>query len=136
MNITDLLIKHEGLRLKPYRDTVGKLTIGVGRNLEDMGITKGEALYLLGNDINRVRLELIKIIEWFLTLNAVRQNVLIDMVFNLGITRFKRFKKLIAAIEAQDWDRAAKEMLDSRWARQVGQRAVELAKMMEDGDDA
>ena len=136
MNITDLLIKHEGLRLKPYRDTVGKLTIGVGRNLDDMGITRGEALYLLGNDINRVRLELIKIIKWFLTLNAVRQNVLIDMVFNLGITRFKRFKKLIAAIEVQDWDRAAKEMLDSKWAKQVGRRATELARMMRDGDDA
>ena len=135
MNITDLLIKHEGLRLKPYRDTVGKLTIGVGRNLDDLGITRGEALYLLGNDINRVRLELIKIIGWFLTLGTVRQNVLIDMVFNLGITRFKRFKKLIAAIERQDWDRAADEMLDSKWARQVGRRATELAQMMKDGHD-
>ena len=136
MNIVDLLIKHEGLRLKPYRDTVGKLTIGVGRNLDDMGITRGEALYLLGNDINRVRLELIKIVGWFLTLGTVRQTVLIDMVFNLGITRFKRFKKLIRAIEARDWEKAATEMLDSRWARQVGRRATELARMMRDGDDA
>jgi len=130
MNITDLLIKHEGLRLKPYRDTVGKLTIGVGRNLDDVGITREEARFLLDNDIARADVELRRNFLWFPGRNKVRNAVLINMVFNLGISRFKRFKKLIAAIERRDWDRAGKEMLDSRWAQQVGGRAKELARQM------
>ena len=135
MNITDLLIRHEGLRLKPYRDTVGKLTIGVGRNLDDVGITREEALYLLKNDIDNARRELIKTIPRFLDMDKVRQIVLISMTFNLGLSRFKRFKKLIAAIERKDWDQAAKEMLNSKWAKQVGRRATELAQMMRRTDD-
>ena len=83
MNIADLLIRHEGLRLKPYRDTVGKLTIGVGRNLDDVGITREEALYLLKNDIDNARRELIKTIPRFLDMDKVRQIVLISMTFNL-----------------------------------------------------
>ena len=133
MNITDLLIKHEGLRLKPYRDTVGKLTIGVGRNLDDVGITREEARFLLENDIARADVELRRNFLWFPGRNRVRKAVLINMVFNLGISRFKRFKKLIAALERRDWDRAAKEMLNSKWAKQVGRRARELAKMMREG---
>lgn len=133
MNITDLLIKHEGLRLKPYRDTVGKLTIGVGRNLDDVGITREEAMYLLDNDIVRVSVEVDKAFRWYRGLNTTRRTVIVDMVFNLGLGRFKRFKRLIAAIVVFDWDRAAKEMLDSKWAKQVGRRATELAKMMRDG---
>ena len=133
MNITDLLIKHEGLRLKPYRDTVGKLTIGVGRNLDDVGITREEALYLLGNDIFRVKAGLYDAFLWSINLDAVRKDVVINMVFNLGLGRFKRFKRMIAAIERQDWDGAAKEMLDSKWAKQVGRRAIELAQMMKSG---
>ena len=132
-NIIDLLIKHEGLRLKPYRDTVGKLTIGIGRNLDDLGITEAEARYLLENDVLRVSLELVHHFPWYNGLNAARMIVMIDMVFNLGINRFKLFKKLIKAIEVQDWEQAAKEMLDSKWARQVKGRAAELAQMMRDG---
>ena len=133
MNIADLLIRHEGLRLKPYRDTVGKLTIGVGRNLDDVGITRDEARFLLENDIARADVELRRSFLWFPVRNRVRNAVLINMVFNLGISRFKRFKKLIAAIDSSDWDLAAKEMLDSKWAHQVGRRARELAKMMREG---
>jgi len=136
MNITDLLIKHEGLRLKPYRDTVGKLTIGVGRNLDDMGITREEAIFLLENDIARAETDLHRAFLWFPLRNKVRKIVLINMVFNLGMTRFRMFKKLIRAIEDRDWERAAKEMLNSRWAKQVGRRASELAQMMRSGDDA
>ena len=133
--LTEDLIRHEGLRLKPYRDTVGKLTIGIGRNLDDMGITTEEALFLLNNDITRVRTELVLAFRWFPQLSPVRRDVITNMAFNLGVPRLKRFKNMIRHIENASWTSAAKEMLDSKWAKQVGQRAVELAKMMKDGDD-
>lgn len=129
----EMLIRHEGLRLKPYRDTVGKLTIGVGRNLDDVGITREEALILLDNDIAKVRREVNRAFPWFAQLNPVRKNVVLNMVFNIGLPRFRQFKKTIAAIKAKDWEEAASQMLDSRWARQVGRRARELAAMMKTG---
>ena len=128
-----MLIRHEGLRLKPYRDARNKLTIGVGRNLDDAGITREEALMLLNNDIATVRHEIERAFPWVSRLNRVRKNVILDMVFNLGLPRFRRFKKTIAAIKAEDWENAAREMLDSQWAKQVGERAKELAAMMKRG---
>ncbi|MGH8660625.1 MAG: glycoside hydrolase family protein [Burkholderiales bacterium] len=128
-----MLIRHEGLRLKPYRDTRDKLTIGVGRNLDDVGITRAEALMLLNNDIATVRNEVERAFQWFSSLNAVRKAVVLDMVFNLGLPKFRQFEKTIAAIKAKNWEKAAREMLDSRWARQVGVRAKELAAMMKRG---
>ncbi len=133
MKLEDTLIRHEGLRLKPYFDTVGKLTIGVGRNLDDVGISEDEAIYMLHADIGRVRVQLAQTFTWYLGLNTARKDVVINMVFNLGLGRFKRFKKTIAAIEVLNWDLAAKEMLKSKWAKQVGRRATELARMMRSG---
>ena len=130
-----MLTRHEDLRLKPYRDTVGKLTIGVGRNLDDFGLTKEEVLFLLHNDVMRVTQEVKRAFPWYLRLNAVRQNVVLNMVFNLGLTRFSRFVETIRAIQGKNWDIAAQEMLDSRWASQVGNRAKELALMMKTGKD-
>ncbi|MGN7612728.1 glycoside hydrolase family protein [Magnetococcales bacterium HHB-1] len=130
----DQLIQHEGLRLKPYRCTAGKMTIGVGRNLDDNGISKAEALHLLGNDINRVIRELNSSFPWFETLDEPRRRVLIDMAFNLGITTLRCFKRMLRAVEAGNYPLAAKEMLDSRWARQVGQRATKLSRMMSTGE--
>lgn len=131
--LQEMLIRHEDLRLKPYRDTVGKLTIGVGRNLDDVGITREEALTLLNNDIAKVRREVKRSFPWFAHLNPVRQNVVLNMVFNLGLPRFRQFKKAIAAIKAKQWNEAVRQMLDSRWAEQVGRRARELAAMMKSG---
>jgi lysozyme len=128
-----MLIRHEGLRLKPYLDTKKKLTIGVGRNLDDVGITRDEAWALLNNDIARVRREVKRAFPWFSKVNPVRKDVVLNMVFNLGLQRFRGFRKAIAAIKAQDWDEAARQMLDSRWASQVGRRARELAAMMRRG---
>jgi lysozyme len=128
-----MLIRHEGLRLKPYRDIRNKLTIGVGRNLDDVGITRAEALLLLDNDIARVRHEVERAFPWFSGLNPARKDVVLNMVFNLGLSRFRRFGKTIAAIKARDWEGAAREMLASLWARQVGRRARELAEMMRRG---
>jgi lysozyme len=130
--LKDQLILHEGLKLEPYQCTAGKLTIGVGRNIEDIGITEDEARYLLDNDILRVCDELDRNLPWWRDLSDARQRVLVDMVFNLGISRFMQFKNTIAAIESGDYDTASEEMLNSRWADQVGQRAKTLSRMMRD----
>jgi len=127
-----MLERHEGLRLKPYRCPAGKLTIGVGRNLEDAGISREEAYFLLNNDIYRA----LAIAQEFLgrevweKLSAPRQEVLVNMAFNLGAGGLAKFKRMRQAIIAGDYEKAAREMLDSNWARQVGSRATELAQIM------
>ena len=131
--LADMLTRHEGVRLKPYRDTVGKLTIGIGRNLDDVGITGYEAAYLLENDITKARNELRKAFPWFPNLTCQRQDALTDMCFNIGITRLNGFTKMIAAFEKSDYEEVSKEMLDSKWAEQVGARAVELAAIIRTG---
>ena len=128
-----LLIKHEGLRLKPYTDTVGKLTIGIGRNLDDRGITNDEAFYLFFNDVDIAVLDLMRIFPDFSGWTENRRNALIDACFNLGITRFLGFKKMIAAIKVDDWTTAANEMRHSKWAEQLPSRVAELADMCEEG---
>jgi lysozyme len=124
-----MLVRHEGLRLKPYTDTVGKLTIGVGRNLDDVGISEAEAMLLLSNDISIARTDAEKFV-WFHKLDSVRQDVIIDMIFNLGLPRFLGFKNMLHAVEMSNWEEAVVQMLDSKWAKQVGKRAEELAFMM------
>lgn len=127
------LIRHEGLSLKPYRCPAGKLTIGVGRNLEDNGISRYEAMLLLRSDLAGVRMALERAIPGFLVLSDRRRLALIDMCFNLGLPRLWEFKRMRSAIAARDFDRAAAEMLDSAWAEQVGRRAQTLAAMMREG---
>ena len=133
-SIEEQLLLHEGLRLKPYKDTVGKLTIGVGRNLDDKGISKDEALFLLANDIEAVINQLERY-EWYISTDPIRRKVLIDMAVNLGVGGLLKFRKMIAALERGDYEGAADQMLDSRWAEQVGYRAVRLAEMMRSGED-
>lgn len=127
------LILHEGFELMPYTDTVGKVTIGVGRNLTDRGISKDEALYLLDNDIDLHAEELEKAFPVVHQLDRVRYYVLLDMAFNMGIPRLSKFKNMWTYVKAHDYEKAAVEMLDSKWARQVGRRAKNLAKQMETG---
>ena len=127
------LMKHEGLRLKPYQCTAGKWTIGVGRNIQDRGITEAEAMHLLDNDIDECQEELDRIIPWWIEKPAYVQLVLINMVFNLGATRLLGFKKFLKAVEENNFDLASTEMLDSRWAEQVGQRSIELSEFMKNG---
>lgn len=131
--LEDMLIRHEGLRLKPYKDTVGKMTIGVGRNLDDVGITAPEAIIMLNADIAAATSALINNLPWFSHLDEMRQAVLIDMCFNMGWPRLSGFKRTLAAVSSQQWDIAADEMLDSLWAKQVGDRAIELSEMMRSG---
>ena len=131
--LLDQLKRDEGLRLKPYKCTAGKLTIGFGRNLEDVGISEQEAELMLMEDIRNVAIELAdnRIYE---KLDDARQTVLANMAFNLGMSRLGKFKKMWAALSRQDYQKAADEMMDSRWARQVGVRAKRLEAIMRTGE--
>ena len=133
MTVQELLIKHEGLRLKPYRDTVGKLTIGIGRNIDDNGITKDEALYLLNNDIERCKQELRNNISFYAILSDNIKIVLIDLCFNMGITKLLGFKNMILHLRDREWLLASEDLLDSNYTEQVGNRAIELSEMIKNG---
>ena len=133
-DLEDQLIDHEGLELKPYRCTADKLTIGVGRNIEERGITEDEARYLLQTDIMIVEDELLEKKPEVAGLDSVRQRVLVDMGFNLGIPTLMKFQNMWTAIEDENWEEAADQMMDSKWARQVGRRAERLSQAMATGE--
>ena len=154
-NFVNKLIAHEGLRLQVYQDTLGIDTIGIGRNLEDRGITdeeldwmdmpsmdavyehgisEADAMYLAQNDVQIVEEELLRAHPCVEDLDAVRQLVVMDMAFNMGVPRLCKFKKMWNAINEKKFDLAAKEMLDSRWAIQVKSRAVKLSNAMHNGE--
>lgn len=128
--IKEMLVRHEGLRLKPYRCTSNRLTIGVGRNLEDKGITEGEALFLLENDIIECIIDLKDIFQYFDSYKDNIKLVLIDMRFNLGSGGFRRFRRFIEAVKSNNFEQAALEMKDSKWYEQVGIRSEELYNMI------
>lgn len=132
--VSEEIKKEEGIRLKVYKCPAGKWSIGYGRNLEDVGITQEEADFLLQNDLKRCDLQLDKTFPFYSQLDAVRQFVLIDMCYNVGLNGLKKFKKMISALEAKDYEAASKEMLDSLWAKQVKSRAEKLAKIMATGE--
>jgi lysozyme len=132
--LQEMLIRHEGKKYKPFRCTAGKLTIGVGHNIEDNGLTEKVVMLILTDDIADAVQQLNRYFHWFQTMDHVRQDALIDMVFNLGIGTFLSFKKTISALSAGDYDLAAAEMLQSQWAQQVGNRAVELSEMVRTGE--
>lgn len=140
-----ILIDDEELRLKPYLDCCGKywiycrcenrgkLTIGVGRNLDDVGISESEAMLLLNNNIQRAVFEAERSLPWFRNLNSVRKVVILSMVFNMGLDRFMSFKMMTQYLAQGDFGNTAKEMLKSKWANQVGERARRLSVAMETG---
>tara|TARA_R110002020_G_C15775951_1_gene728645 strand:+ start:108 stop:524 length:417 start_codon:yes stop_codon:yes gene_type:complete len=132
--LIEQLKRHEGLVLQPYRCTEGKLTIGYGRNLDSNGISKLEAEKMLYNDVDETIDNLNNLIpDIMMQLNQARKGVIINMAFNLGIHGLLKFKKMIAALEVGDYDEAAIQMMDSKWARQVGKRAIELSEQMRTG---
>ena len=133
--LREMIKRHEGVETHAYKCSQNKTTIGVGRNIDPdggIGLSEAEIDYLLNNDINRCIGELSGFV-WFPDLNQERQNAIIDMVFNLGITRFKGFKNAIDAMSKSDFDTAADEFYDSRWAKQVGNRAIEICEMIRKG---
>lgn len=127
------LTRDEGLRFKPYKCTAGKLTIGIGRNLDDVGISEEEAYFLCGNDIDAAADDLDQNVPWFRQLSDTRQRALVNMCFNLGWPRLSGFRNMLVALKEGDYDRAASEALDSRWARQVGARSERIAEMYRNG---
>jgi lysozyme len=161
-SLKDQLILHEGLRLRVYTCTANKKTIGVGRNLEDVGlypeerdrilgrtglsrsqvinileergITKDEALYMLDNDIAGYTKD-VEQFPWFKYLDPVRQKIIVDMCFNLGLAGLKKFRKMIGHLEAGAYSNAAEEMKDSKWYWEAGNRSRRLVKMMATGHD-
>lgn len=124
------LYTDEGLRLKPYVDTVGKITIGVGRNLSDIGISATEAVALCNHDLDTVEGDLTGRFPWWTTLSEERQEVLANMCFNMGIGKLFGFQNMLTALKAGDYETAAAEMMASGWATQVGDRAKRLAARM------
>ncbi len=130
MSLIEDLKRHEGLRLKPYKDTVGKLTIGVGRNLDDVGISEQEADMMLRNDINIAISEANSAFPWLVNLSDARKDVIYNMAFNMGLPTLRLFTNTIGHIKRKDFDLAADEMTSSKWARQVGIRATELSNIM------
>ena len=127
------LKRDEGVVLTLYKCSAGKNTIGVGRNVDDRGITEDESDYLLSNDINLCVKELEGTFAWFQTLSATRQRVMVNMCFNLGLSRLMGFRKFLAAMEAGEWETAGVEMLDSKWAEQVGPRSTRLRDLLLEG---
>jgi lysozyme len=125
--------RHEGVRLKPYTDTVGKVTIGVGRNLTDVGISESEAETMLANDLERAVKAARAVVYSYEKLGEVRQEALVNMAFNLGRQGLAGFRKAIMALGEEDFARASDEFLDSKWASQVGPRAQELAQRIRTG---
>ncbi len=132
MDVMDLIKRHEGLRLHPYLDSVGKCTIGYGRNLDDEGITQPEAEGLLEVDLSMVTVKCMSLNCWR-DLDEVRQAVLIDVAFNVGYGGLLEFRQMLDALTKHDYATAARELLNSKAAIQLPNRYSELAQMMSSG---
>lgn len=146
------LIRDEELRLVAYRCTSGKLSVGVGRNLDDCPLTaeeikvvghdgrskpisRGAAVYLLDNGLKSTIRDLDRALPWWRELDEVRQRALANMAFNLGLPRLLGFKKMLYWLEKGYYVSAAAEALDSRWSKQVGDRALRIAAMILTGKE-
>ncbi len=127
------LIWSEGFKNKAYTCPAGKITVGVGRNLEDRGLSDDEVLYLLHNDMDSVEAEA-RTLPYYEALNEARQLVICDLIFNMGLAKWLTFSRANAALAAHDYERAADEMVDSRWYTQTGRRAKRLVEAMRTGE--
>ena len=128
-----LIARHEGKRSKPYLCTADKITIGIGRNLEDKGLNDEEISFLFKRDCADALHDAARLFASFETLDSVRKIALIDMAFNLGYDRLSQFKNMRAAIEMNDWNEVANQAMDSRWYRQVGIRGKRIVEMLRTG---
>lgn len=128
--ITEQLKMDEGYRKFPYKCTADKLTIGYGRNLEDVGISINGASYLLSYDLKMIFFRVSHCFNWFLNLSDVRQEVVINMIYQLGSSGFFKFKNTIKLIEEGNYLFASDEMLNSKWAKQTPKRAKRLSYAM------
>lgn len=130
MTPLEQITRDEGYRQYPYKDTLGVLTVGIGRNLDRVGISREEAGVMAENDINRCIAGLRQALDFFDGLSGPRQGVLINMAFQMGVRGLLKFTDTLARIERGDFEGAAKAMLNSEWARQTPLRAQRLAEQM------
>lgn len=133
MSLIEQLKRHEGFSGKVYKCSAGANTIGYGHNLDAKPLTPAQAEVLLLADIEDARRDLYLAFDHAMYMDEVRRNVLINMTFNLGITRLMQFKKMLRYCERGEYPQSAVEMLDSAWAKQVGRRATELSEQMRTG---
>jgi len=129
--LRDRIIAHEGFKLMPYRDQLGFITIGIGRCLDKKGISKEEAFYLFTNDVNDAVSDVSKYIKFYNNLDDSRQEVLVEMRFQMGIAGLLGFKEFLSHLKKGDYKRASEEMLNSKWAKQTPIRAKELSEIIE-----
>ena len=133
--LIEQLKRHEGVRTHAYKCSANMVTVGVGRNIDEnggLGLSEDEIEYLLENDVKRCKKELIAL-PWFVEIDSVRQDALVNLCFNLGMTRLLGFENALTAMSVGDYDLAADEFMDSRWAKQVGYRAEEVCTMIRTG---
>lgn len=126
---------HEGVRDKIYTDSVGKVSIGIGRNLTDKGLRRSEIELMYRNDVAESIAELDRVLPWWRRLDEVRRRVLVDMMFNMGAPTLLGFKNTLGMVERGQYREAAENMLASKWSAQTGGRARRLAAMMGSGMD-
>lgn len=134
--LIEQLKRHEGVRTHAYKCSANMVTVGVGRNIDEnggLGLSEDEIEYLLENDVKRCKKELIAL-PWFVEIDSVRQDALVNLCFNLGMTRLLGFENALTAMSVGDYDLAADEFMDSRWAKQVGYRAEEVCTMIRTGN--
>ncbi len=135
--ILEQLEAEEGFVGHAYADSLGFTTIGIGRLIDKRrggGITRDEGLYLLGNDVRRITHDLVMRFRWFDALNAPRQAVLVGMALQMGLHGLLGFQRTLLLIEAQQFDKAADAMLQSKWADQTPGRARRMAEQMRTGE--
>ena len=136
-NLVELTKRFEGLRLKPYHCSAGKITIGYGRNLTDVGISKSEADIMFYSDMLSAEVDAASWLDKYgmkpEDISKNRFYVLTDMMFNMGWGSCLQFKTFMSELKKGHYDDAAKAMLDSKWATQVGSRAITLAGLMKNG---
>ena len=135
--IIEMLRKHESVETHAYKCSANKTTIGVGRNIDKnggIGLSNSEIDFLLANDIERVEAELLAAFSWYAALNDPRKDAMMDICFNMGLPRLRKFKKALAGMSASNYETAAAEFLDSKWAKQVGQRAITITDIIRSGE--
>lgn len=133
-NIKSLLELHEGRRKLPYVDTVGKISIGIGHNLTDLGLTDSQVDAIFEIDLFAAIETCNRLFPHFNSMDPVRRLVVLDMAFNLGFNKLAGFTNTIGFINDGNYIQAARNMLASKWAKQVGSRADRLAEMMRTGE--
>ena len=128
---------HEGVKKFAYKCPSGKITVGIGRNIDSdggLGLSDDEIIYLLRNDISRIDEELTNAFRFYKELDRVRKDAMINICFNLGLTRLRSFREALGRMEKKEYPEAAVEFLDSLWASQVGQRALDVTYMIQHGE--